>query len=145
MSYTKEDQLARSPGGNQRCPRTGRGKRVCDCASCVGRRSQKKGKLAQRETRKALRLKPQRWSSSLANEETWTAAHVRVEVKAGAQVKPIATRYVAARNQSDGAKAVGDPRPFMFLAVPDGSQALVVIRVDDLESVVAALLEEWAD
>ena len=56
-----------------------------------------------------------------ANEEAWTHLPVRVEVKAGAQVKPIETRFLAAEKQSAAAKATGDPRPFVYIAMPDGT------------------------
>jgi hypothetical protein len=52
---------------------------------------------------------------------------------------------VAARQQSDAAKARGDFRPFVFVAAPDGSQPLVVVRADELQAVVAAFLEEWSE
>ena len=142
LPFSKAKQTATSP--NARCDRTGQLKRQCSCPKCMGSRNRRKGQRKQREVRKALNLKPEQWRGRQANEETWHAANVRVEVKAGAQVKPIATRYVAARLQSDAAKAVGDPRPFVFVAAPDGSQPLVVIRTDELPAVVAALMTEWS-
>lgn len=145
LPFSKEAQLSRSPGYNPPCPKTGTPKRQCKCPSCVGRRNKRKGQRKQRQARKALGLKPERWKGREANEETWYSAAVRVEVKSGAQVKPIATRYVAARQQSDAAKARGDFRPFVFVAAPDGSQPLVVVRADELQAVVAAFLEEWSE
>lgn len=65
---------------------------------------------------------------------------VRVEVKAGAQVGPIQTRYLAARVQSEASRAFGDHRPFVFLAMPDGSSSgLLVVDLGDLVDVVEAL------
>lgn len=143
---SKEAQLSRSPGGNRWCEETGMRvlKRACQGPKCRGARSRRKGLRKQREVRKALGLKDERWRSRIANEETWTASNLRFEVKAGKQVEPIATRYVAARNQSDAAKFIGDARPFVFVACPDGSQPLILIRADDLPAVVAAFVEEWA-
>lgn len=142
LPFSRAKQVEDSPGGPKPCPRTGEPKRTCTCPSCRGRRNRAKGSRAQREARKALGLQPERWKGREANEETWMAA-LRVEVKAGAQVRPIATRYVAARNQSDAARAIGDTRPFALYARPDGSAGLLVIRADELPRVVAALLEEW--
>lgn len=140
---SKEAQISRSPGGNRRCPTTGVYKGKCTCGPCVGRRSKRKGQRKQREVRKALALKPERWKGREGNEESWTAA-LRVEVKGGKQVEPVNRWYVKARNQSDLAKAIGDPRPFAFVAAPDGTSPLIVIRTDELPAVVAALVEEWS-
>lgn len=76
------------------------------------------------------------WHGKKGNEETWdhiTAA--RLECKAGAQVKPIATRFLAAEKQSEAARAIGDVRPFVFVAMPDGwgSEGLFVCRLSDLK------------
>lgn len=142
---SKNAQVARSPGGNRRCNETLQLKRSCSCHQCQGWRNQRKGQKAQSKTRKALGLRGERFKSKLTNEETWNASSLRVEVKAGAQAQPIATRYVEARTQADAAKSIGDPRPFVMAAVPDGSSPLLVIRADDLEAVVYTLLEEWSE
>lgn len=142
---SKEAQLARSPGGASKCARTGTPKRSCTCPSCRGRRNKGKGQRKQREVRKILNLRPEKWRGRTGNEETWVASNLRFEVKAGAQVQPVATRYVAARQQSDAARAVGDTRPFCFVACPDGSTPLVVIRADELAAAVAAFVEEWTE
>jgi hypothetical protein len=92
-----------------------------------------------------LNLKDEQWRPRTGNEETWNASNLRFEVKSGKQVEPIATRYVAARNQSDAARAVGDVRPFCFVAAPDGSAPLVLVRADELPAVVAAFVEEWSE
>lgn len=140
--FSKEAQLARSPGGNRRCPTTGVYKGKCTCRSCVGKRSRRKGQRKQREVRKALNLKSERWKGREGNEESWTAA-LRVEVKGGKQVESVNRWYVKARQQSDAAKAIGDTRPFAFVAAPDGTSPLIVVRTDDLPAVVSALMEEW--
>lgn len=141
---SKEAQVARSPGGNRRCPDTSLLKADCRCPRCLGHQSQKKGRSGQRRARRALDLKPEKFSGRLGNEESWNAASVRAEVKSGKQVEPIARLFVEARNQSDAHRAIGDLRPFVHVAVPDGSQALIVIRADELREVVYALIEEWA-
>jgi hypothetical protein len=121
------------------------GKAVCTCKSCIGRRSQSKGRKRQREVRKALNLRREKFSGRTGNEENWFASNLRFEVKSGKQVESVAVRYVAARNQSDAARAIGDLRPFVFVAAPDGSQPLVVVRADELERVVEAFMEEWSE
>lgn len=141
---SKDAQVSRSPGGNRRCPSTNVLRRDCDCRSCRSRRSQSKGRKGQKAARLGLGLRPEKWKGREGNEESWTAA-VRVEVKSGKQVQPIATRYLEARAQSDAARARGDFRPFVYVAAPDGSQPLAVIRTDELEAVVSALIEEWSD
>lgn len=144
---SKEAQLARSPGGNRYCEETGQRvlKRNCTGPKCRGARNRRKGQRKQREVRKALALRDEKWAGRTGNEETWNASNLRFEVKAGKQVQPVATRYVAARAQADAARAVGDFRPFVFVAAPDGSQPLIVVRADELQAVVAAFIEEWAE
>jgi len=72
-----------------------------------------------------------------ANEEAWTHLPVRVEVKAGAQVKPIETRFLAAEKQSAAAKSTGDPRPFVYIAMPDGmTDGLFVCRLSVLKELL---------
>lgn len=72
-----------------------------------------------------------------ANEEAWTHLPVRVEVKAGAQVKPIETRFLAAEKQSAAAKSTGDPRPFVYIAMPDQTtDGLFVCRLSVLKELL---------
>lgn len=143
MDLSKEAQLARATSRSRRiCPDTGRSRKDCACWPCRNSRNSRKGKAGQRQARTALRLNPERFKNREANEESWRA-RVRVEVKTGAQVGPIATRYVAARNQSDAHRAIGDLRPFVFAAVPDGSDELLIIAKRDLYAVIEALVEEW--
>ena len=71
---------------------------------------------------------------------------VRVEVKAGKQVQTLWTKYQKAKEQSDANTRIGDTRPFMFVAMPDGtSNGLVVVELDKLDEVVFALLETWEE
>ena len=141
---SKSAQIDRATTRSRRlCPDTNQRRSECDCRACTGRRSSRKGRQGQRQARTALRLNPERFKGREGNEESWRA-RVRVEVKSGAQVQPIATRYVKARAQSDAARAIGDNRPFVMVAVPDGSDELVIVARRDLPNVVAALVEEWA-
>jgi len=60
-----------------------------------------------------------------------------VEVKAGAQIGPIATRFAAARAQSEASKALGDIRPFLMVAMPDGtSDGIVLMRLEEFAELV---------
>ena len=89
-----------------------------------GRLNKQKGHRKQSLARKALEDlfgAKALFHGRKANEEAWTHLPIRVEVKAGAQVKPIETRFLAAEKQATAAKATGDPRPFVFIAMPDGS------------------------
>jgi len=72
-----------------------------------------------------------------ANEEAWTHLPIRVEVKAGAQVGPIATRFLAGEKQSTAAKSTGDPRPFVYVAMPDGmTDGLFICRLSTLKELL---------
>ena len=72
-----------------------------------------------------------------ANEEAWTHLPIRVEVKAGAQVKPIETRFLAAEKQATAAKATRDPRPFCYIAMPDGTtDGLFICRLSVLKELL---------
>jgi hypothetical protein len=76
------------------------------------------------------------WHGKKGNEETWDhITSCRLEVKAGAQVGPMATRYLKAEKQSEAARAIGDVRPFVFVAMPDGwgSEGLFICRLSNLK------------
>jgi hypothetical protein len=115
--------------------------RNCNCARCRGKANKRKGQTKQRAAAKAVGITINRIGAG--HEENYGGA-LRVEVKAGAQVGPIFTRYLNARAQSEQARPIGDNRPFVFLAMPDGtSGGLAVVALEDLEQVVAALAENW--
>jgi hypothetical protein len=64
----------------------------------------------------------------------------RVEVKAGAQVGPIATRFNQARLQSEESKALGDIRPFAMIAMPDGSSdGIVLMTLNEFAELVSLI------
>ena len=66
-----------------------------------------------------------------------------MEIKAGAQVGPIATRFQSAKAQSDALKAIGDIRPFAMVAMPDGtSRGIVLMDLEEFSQVVSLLLEK---
>jgi len=73
------------------------------------------------------------------HEESWSGL-VRTEIKAGIQVGPIATRFYAAKAQSDAAKALGDIRPFVMVAMPDGTtKGIVLMDLDEFSELLAVV------
>ena len=108
-----------------------------------GLTNKNKGRRKQNLARKKLKIPDTKFRSQMGNEESWQG-QVRVEVKAGKQVQPLWTKYLKAKEQSDANTRIGDTRPFMFVAMPDGtSNGLVVVELDKLDEVVFALLETW--
>ena len=108
-----------------------------------GLTNKNKGRRKQNLARKKLRIPDTKFRSQMGNEESWQGK-VRVEVKAGKQVQTLWTKYQKAKEQSDANTRIGDTRPFMFVAMPDGtSNGLVVVELDKLDEVVFALLETW--
>src|SRR5690349_21239451 len=113
--------------------------RTCkSCAQCKGKRSRSKGDAKAAKVRRALNAT----GAATRHEEGWGGA-LRIESKAGAQVGPIATRYLAAKAQSEASRPVGDNRPFVMAASPDRGPVLLVLELDELEQVVAAVAENW--
>ena len=104
--------------------------RGCSDPSARGRRNRTKGDAKARRARKKLGL----GGHLTRHEENWAGAF-RTEIKAGLQVGPIATRFNAAKAQSDAAKALGDIRPFVMVAMPDGTT----------DGIVLMSLSEFAD
>lgn len=96
--------------------------RGCDCKRCQGKRNRTKGDSKARTARKALGI-----SGAMSRHEEHWGGRCRVEMKAGAQVGPIATRFDAARAQSEAARPHGDNRPFMMVAMPDGRKDGIVL------------------
>lgn len=140
-AYSKETQLGRlwnCREGNEGCTRG------APCRPCLGRRNRRKGLAKQRKARKALGVPDSRFHGQLGNEENWRGIF-RAEVKAGQQVKAMTTRFLMAEKQSDANKAIGDSRPFAFVAMPDGtSDGLVCVRLSVWRTtVVPALNEHW--
>lgn len=101
----------------------------------------------QREARKALEAltgaQAARFSGQLGNEEAWTGLGLRVEVKSGAVAGPVWTKYAAAEAQSNASKAIGDVRPFVFIAMGTRTtDGLMVCRLSELGRVVEALVNQ---
>lgn len=101
--------------------------RGCNCPRCRGKRNRAKGDSKARTARKKLGI----GGAMSRHEEHW-GGRVRVEMKAGKQVDPIATRFNAARAQSEEARPIGDTRPFLMVAMPEGtSDGIVLMRLSD--------------
>jgi hypothetical protein len=99
--------------------------RNCKCPKCQGKRNRSKGDAKALKARKTLGI----GGANTRHEELW-GGDIRVEVKAGAQVNPIVTRYIAAERQSEHHRPTADVRPFVFIAMPDGmSDGLIVMRL----------------
>lgn len=114
-------------------------RRIKGCGDPVarGRRNRAKGDSKARKARKALGI----GGANTRHEEHW-GGYLRVEVKAGKQVEPIATRFILAEQQSAQHKSIGDARPFAMVAMPDGmSDGLVIMRLSSF-AVLQQLNEE---
>ncbi len=115
-------------------------RRVKGCGDPVarGRRNRTKGDSKARRARKKLGLAAT-GNAGTRHEEHW-GGMFRVEVKAGAQVGPIGTRFFAARAQSEASKALGDVRPFAMIAMPDGtSEGIVLMSLDEFAELLALI------
>lgn len=109
----------------------------CGDPTARGKRNRSKGDSKARKARRALNL----GGAGTRHEELWGGA-VRVEVKAGAQIQPIATRFHLAERQSEQARPLGDNRPFVMVAMPDGeSDGIALIRLSVFADLLV-LLEE---
>lgn len=111
--------------------------RGCGDPAARGKRNRAKGDSKARRARKTLGVA----GANSRHEEHWAGA-LRLEVKAGAQVSPIATRFNAARRQSDAQRALGDVRPFAMVAMPDDTRdGIVLMSLNEFANLVAAALD----
>lgn len=109
--------------------------RGCSDPAARGKRNRSKGDSKARRARKALGI----GGANSRHEEHW-GGHLRLEVKAGAQVSPIATRFYAAENQSKASNSIGDIRPFVMVAMPDETtDGIVLIRLSEFRTLLGAL------
>jgi len=108
----------------------------CGDPMARGRRNRSKGDSKARRARKKLNLV----GANTRHEEHWRG-RLRVEIKSGKQIEPIATRFDAAKHQSDQSKAIGDIRPFAMVAMPDGSSDGIVLMSLEEFSEILALIE----
>jgi hypothetical protein len=133
---------------NKSCPlfgtlgREGRDgkRRVAGCGDPVarGKRNRAKGDAKARRARQTLGIS----GANTRHEEHWGGAF-RVEVKAGKQIAPMWTRYLLAEQQSEQGRAIGDPRPFVMVAMPDDTtDGLIVGRLSTLGALLRLINEE---
>lgn len=104
------------------------------------------GRRKQNDGRKLLGVPDAKFAPTLANEENWQDPVARWEVKSGAQVGPIATRFLQWEAQSEAARSLGDTRPVMILAMPTGwgTEGLVVMRASHFAQVGEAARQALA-
>lgn len=115
--------------------------RGCDDPVARGRRNKRKGGRKQAAAVRALGIP--RSNLSPGHEEL-LGGTVLTEVKAGKQVGPIETRYLAYEAQAEAARSVGDHRPFCAVAMPDGwSDGIVMVRLSNIHEFAAAIVEMW--
>jgi hypothetical protein len=108
-----------------------------------GLNNKNKGRRKQNIARKKLNIPDTKFRSQMGHEENWRGA-VKVEVKSGKQVQTLWKRYLEAKLQSDKNNIIGDNRPFVFVAMPDGTtNGLVVFELDKLEDVIYSFIETW--
>ena len=115
-------------------------RRVKGCGDPVarGKRNRTKGDSKARKARKKLGLSAT-GNAGTRHEEHW-GGMFRVEVKAGAQVGPIATRFANAKAQSEASKSLGDIRPFLMIAMPDGSSdGIVLMTLKEFSELVSLI------
>ena len=115
-------------------------RRIKGCGDPVarGKRNRTKGDSKARRARNKLGLSAT-GNAGTRHEEHWGGLF-RVEVKAGAQVGPIATRFNQARQQSEASKSLGDIRPFAMIAMPDGSSdGIVLMTLDEFAELVSLI------
>ena len=117
--------------------------RGCTCPRCQGARNRRKGLAAQRVARRALGVPDARVRAALSDEEAWRGPF-RAEVKSGKQVQSLTARFLAAERQAEASHAVGDPRPFLMVAMPPdmGHDGIVAVRLSTWRDHVVPLLEE---
>jgi hypothetical protein len=109
--------------------------RNCGDPAARGKRNRTKGDSKARRARKKLGL----GGHLTRHEENWGGI-VRTEIKAGAQVGPIYTRFRDAKNQSDASKALGDNRPFVMVAMPDGTtEGIVLMTLTEFSEMISLI------
>ena len=108
-----------------------------------GLNNKNKGRRKQNIARKKLKIPDTKFRPQMGHEENWRG-EVKVEVKAGKQVATLWKKYLEAREQANKNHIIGDNRPFVFVAMPDGTtNGLVVFEIDKIEQVILGFLETW--
>lgn len=114
------------PCDHAECPRLGRPQqrkykdgqhvRGCPCRRCKGRRTRAGGNAGQRNSAKRAGVK--KVGAFFAGHEEHYTGETRIEIKCGAQVRPVFTAFDKHKKQSDAARRIGDSRPFILHARP---------------------------
>jgi hypothetical protein len=112
------------------------------CKQCRGRASKRTGGKAQRTAKKLLAVPAT--SSIHTGHEEHAGGLVRFEAKSGAQIRPLVTAFTKADKQSEAARAIGDARPTVVMALlqPEGKEAIVAFRASNalqMRETVAAM------
>ena len=110
--------------------------RGCGDPSARGKRNKQKGQRTQRRIANRLNIPA---GIGGGNEETWRS-QLRLEVKAGAQVRPAITAYLKQKAQSEASRPIGDNRPFAAIASHENVD-IVMFELDAIRDIVAALEE----
>lgn len=117
--------------------------RGCGCRKCLGRRNRRKGLAKQREARKALGVKPQKFGD--ANEERWDDLLFANEVKAGKQIQPAVNAWTRIETQilSNRPDHGGQHKASRAVLMPDGwgGEGLVIVRLSTWRELVRPALE----
>ena len=109
----------------------------------MGLNNKNKGRRKQNIARKKLGIPDTKFRSQMGHEENWQG-EIRVEVKAGKQVQTLWKKFNDAKLQSDNNKRIGDSRPFVFIAMPDGTtNGLITFELDKLDEVIQGLIATW--
>jgi hypothetical protein len=107
------------PCDHAECPRLGRPQqrkykdgqhiRGCPCRRCKGRRTRAGGNAGQRNSAKRAGIK--KVGAFFAGHEEHYTGETRIEIKCGAQVRPVFTAFDKHKKQSDAARRIGDVGP----------------------------------
>lgn len=90
--------------------------RGCKCKRCKGARIRKGGQDGQRSA--ARRAGVKKAGSFFAGHEEQYDGETRIEIKTGAQVRPVFTAFDKHKKQSDASRPIGDVRPFVLHVKP---------------------------
>lgn len=98
------------------------------CPSCRGRKNRSNGNVGQREA--ARRAGVKKAGSFFAGHEEQYDGPTRIEVKVGAQIKPMVTAFDKCKAQSEVSRPVGDSRPFVLHVrpLPNGKRQLTTFE-----------------
>lgn len=133
MTYSKEEQLGRSPGGNRIC-KHGNRKELCSDYACRNSRNRLGGLKKQKRDGKQIAKALGKPAGLLSNEET-TTWPIRWEEKSGKLALPVRRFYDLCKAQSDAATPIGSMYPFVAVA-GDQTSGLAVIEISDLRNLL---------